>query len=940
MPTGSGKSGAISLIPLLLAPRRVLVVAPSRIVIDQLAKELRDLTTLRRVGSVGDNTKGPRVSVATQRLASDGDWHSIADDSDIVLGTPNVMSPASPGVTAAPASMFDLIIFDEAHHTPAKTYAAIVANGEQARIAMFTATPFRRDKKELPGKIVYTYTLRQALNDKILSPIEFRPVDAPDAPDQRTRDEVLARRANERYHSPEHLKVDSRIIARTKTVAHARDLVGIYAHAGLKMGLVTAATSRDSLRTTVGAVRDGGLHGLISVGALGEGFDLPRLKIGVYHHQHASLPATLQFLGRITRVLPEAPPAELLAIPREVSDETAELYAADGAWADLVPQLADAAVDDEASRREYLRSFDPLPTRPLSLAALRPRKYVQVLEMTPELNERLDWDCTIERLSSGEVIYKGIDGDSRVAVVISEHLDRPEWLDSDTLDRFRYELHVLVVDSSGRFAFVHGTRDSSIAEFVAYFGLEDARIVEPMWFDRLMSSVSVDGYHSLGMRSARAVGETVAAYRQMAGHSVGGAVSSSETRTYGSGHAIAQVRDPMRVSAEQVMEGEIPPNAPSTSLGVSYARARVFSPDLAQLQDFRRWCERLVSLVDAQDGVDISGLPHVALRSPRRLREFPNGAYLCTVDPAVLGQGVDIRSGQISERIDECEMLITSQSEQYLEIEIRCDAGDLWAGRIDVSGSVSTLGHDAQVWLPSSTESVSVVEFMQEIPPQIFYANGTSTVGTTLFQASADYPELTEPLLMAWGFEAVDIRRESRPARDNFEHNIKQYSTNWIATNRHPAFLIDDDRANEIADLIYLVQHKSDLTDRVAMTIGLAHLKFSSEDASGHRIGDLYELAGQAARSARWCDAKAFASRLTQRLAGGSSVLSGDAFQLSEVLAKIARGDIPCEFEVFIVQPGLRMAGINSSRNIRIMINDVRDWVAGHGAELRVVGCA
>ena len=106
----------------------------------------------------------------------------------------------------------------------------------------------------------------------------------------------------------------------------------------------------------------------------------PRLKIAAYHRRHASLPATLQFLGRVTRLLPAGPPAELLAVREEVNDETRELYASDVSWATLLPRIADAAVQAEIGRRDYLRSFDPTPMEPLSLAALRPRKYVKVFD--------------------------------------------------------------------------------------------------------------------------------------------------------------------------------------------------------------------------------------------------------------------------------------------------------------------------------------------------------------------------------------------------------------------------------------------------------------------------------------------------------------------------------------------------------------------------------
>lgn len=936
MPTGSGKSGTMTLLSYLMGARRVLVVAPGRVVLDQLAAEFQSLATLRKAGIVPTEVSGPRTTVVRNRIRSIDSWEALAEF-DVVLGTPSVLSPSIESVAPIPLGLFDLVIFDEAHHTPATTYNSILARMDDANLALFTATPFRRDRQPLPGKIVYAYSLRQALDEGILSPIRFVPIEAPIDAGREDIDRMLVAQAKGRLRSAEHVRVGSRIIARTDTVNHAKRLVEIYADAGLPMGLVVANTSRPDLQKTISAVTDGSMVGLVSVGAMGEGFDLPLLKIGVYHRPHSSLPATLQFLGRITRVLPEAPPAELLATRSDVSDETAELYASDGAWADLVPQLSDAAVADESARREYLRSFDPLPTRPLSLAAVRPRKYVQVYQIPPHLLDELDMHCAIRELSGGEVIYKGVDADSRVAVAITEHLDRPEWLDADTLDRHRYELHTLVIDRSQRFAFVQGTRDASIAEYLSCFGLEGARLVDPLWLDRLMASIAVDNYHSLGMRSARASGGRVAAYRQMAGSSVGGAVSAAETRSYGTGHAIARVKDPMRVSPDMVRTGDVPANTPTTSLGLSYARARVFAPDLAQLREFRNWCDRLVSLVDAQAESTPSGLPNLILRSPRRFEEFPQNAYACVMDPVLYGRGMVLWATHGRWPIESCELIIDAQRTAAIDVTLNSGDDLIWTGRFHVSGDISSLGPEASVLIPGSVEQATITDLLTEHAPQFFYGDGTSTLGSTLFQGQSDYPDLSSSALEAWGFEDADVRRESRPGRNGML-NIKQYATRSLTQNPACRFVIDDDRSGEAADLVVISEAGLLSASEGRWNLKLVHTKFSSEDDPGHRVEDLYELAAQAARSTRWCEPQRLAGRLLERIRNGSPVVHGDQGELLEILQRWVESPPYCEIEIMIVQPGLKIRGINDRPNLKILLTDVQDWIAQHDALFRVVG--
>ena len=51
------------------------------------------------------------------------------------------------------------------------------------------------------------------------------------------------------------------------------------------------------LKRAVADFVSGKLKGVIAVDMLGEGFDLPNLKVAALHHPHKSLAVTLQFMG-------------------------------------------------------------------------------------------------------------------------------------------------------------------------------------------------------------------------------------------------------------------------------------------------------------------------------------------------------------------------------------------------------------------------------------------------------------------------------------------------------------------------------------------------------------------------------------------------------------------------------------------------------------------
>lgn len=72
---------------------------------------------------------------------------------------------------------FSHIIIDEAHHSIAPQYKKILSYFNQAKILGVTATPYRGDKQDLSeifDSITYEYSLIEAIDDNVLSPILFK----------------------------------------------------------------------------------------------------------------------------------------------------------------------------------------------------------------------------------------------------------------------------------------------------------------------------------------------------------------------------------------------------------------------------------------------------------------------------------------------------------------------------------------------------------------------------------------------------------------------------------------------------------------------------------------------------------------------------------------------------------------------------------------------
>ena len=98
---------------------------------------------------------------------------------------------------------------------------------------------------------------------------------------------------------------------------------------------------------------------VVCVDMLGEGFDLPELKIAAIHDHHKSIAVTIQFVGRFTRQDPKLGDATVIANTGvdDVDRALARLYAEDADWNTLIESLSTSKIDRQVRRSEMLKGF-------------------------------------------------------------------------------------------------------------------------------------------------------------------------------------------------------------------------------------------------------------------------------------------------------------------------------------------------------------------------------------------------------------------------------------------------------------------------------------------------------------------------------------------------------------------------------------------------------
>src|ERR1700678_2392075 len=163
LPVGCGKSGLASILPFGIANGRVLIITPNLTIKDELQKTLdvsnRQKCFWRRMRVLTDRDMAAGPYVCT---LDDGNI-SVCERSHIVLtNIQQLATNADKWLNQFPNDFFDLIIVDEAHHGVATSWKLVFTKFPAAKVINLTATPFRSDRQELEGELIYRYPFKSA----------------------------------------------------------------------------------------------------------------------------------------------------------------------------------------------------------------------------------------------------------------------------------------------------------------------------------------------------------------------------------------------------------------------------------------------------------------------------------------------------------------------------------------------------------------------------------------------------------------------------------------------------------------------------------------------------------------------------------------------------------------------------------------------------------
>ena len=568
LPTGAGKTALMMLLAFGLHAERVLIITPTDVLRKQTAEKFQELDGLKSSEVVPDDIESPRVHKQKSRITSRAQWMSLSEY-DVVVSLPHVISTGfHQDIVEPPEDLFDVVLYDEAHHMRAPSWHKLLSDYQRAKQVLLTATPFRRDKRRLPGRLVYFYPLSKAMTTGLYHPVKYEPVPSTSPA---TRNTELRNRAVQVLKREREVYADAKVLIRTDNIREANSLEPLYRAENIKVETIhsqrTPKQNDDSLRR----LEHGEIDGLIGVGMLSEGIDIPSLKIAVFHSPPKSFPFTVQLIGRVARPIgTNSASAYVIADPNQlrekgVEEEVRRLYRNDSGWRELIPELVEQVAgsvlrDIRHGASDLLLGINVDDLRPYYSTRL-----YRVHEADLKLNADIDLgeDIGIYPLPSEE--------DVALLGLITEVQKTPAWAMRSGIETSQFDLHLYFYHSASKTLFESTTSDLLASDIRSQ--IEQGK-GERLGGDELVRAMqSPEGLDYIAAGLANAVGPTSAipSYKMFLGRSVQGAINPSDALVFVRGHVFAKM-------------GE------EETRGISDGQGRVWASKRGSISDFIGWC--------------------------------------------------------------------------------------------------------------------------------------------------------------------------------------------------------------------------------------------------------------------------------------------------------------------------------------------------------------
>ena len=751
MPTGTGKTE--TMLSVLAAYRRdpMLVVVPSDALRLQTAAKFLSFGLLRKLGVLDAAAPNPIVGIVT-KVPKNPNALDIFERCNVIVGTMDSLADRR-AETLWPeiAKRVGVVINNEAHHVAARRWSNFREAFETTPVLQFTATPFRRDGNLVDGQVIFNYTLGEAQSDGYLKPIVFDPVfeDSVDKADEAIADAALATLRNDLDAGLDHL-----MMARCASISRATDMVEIYRRLDPELNPILVHSTSSDATQRIAELKARDSRVVVCVNMLGEGFDLPPLKVAAIHDLHKSLAILLQFTGRFTRsAAPNIGDATVIAniADPNVSAALERLYSEDADWNELLSEMSSEAASDHAKLTRFLNEAQRLDEEtdsdaiPTSHKLLKPTLSTLVFEADDFAPTRF-----FEGLPKTHVPYRvWLHDQSHTLFFVTVSEPTVKWSRSKAVKDRVWTLFVLHHDPIRKLLYLSSSDHTSTFEPMAR-AVGASRMLNGDVMFRSMGRISRLIFQNIGVRKH---GRRNLSYASYTGAEVAEALSQAEKAG----------------SVKAMLSGMGWEGGQLITVGGS-AKGRVWSRENGTIPRFNEWYEGVSGkLIDTT--IDTSKLiDHVLL--PLIVTELPEAEVLCVEWPIELlrqaEESVDLSRGEetSAQTTFELSVIGVDWSANVIDFRLMDALTGPWGDFRFSLGSSSYFRVDQtsepQVDIKVGRIQRTLQAYLSDYPPLFRFVDLSELDGNLHIVPQTPYDlRIEDERFQAWDWTNIDIKNES-----------------------------------------------------------------------------------------------------------------------------------------------------------------------------------
>lgn len=883
MPTGTGKTETMLASVCGLPVDRALVIVPTDSLRQQTFKKFLGLGELRRLNAIQEGTLNPITALLEGGINSNEELQ-FALTANVIVTTPQSLYQVSRELLTGLYAACTHLFVDEAHHVKASTWCSIKEGFKDKPVIQFTATPFREDRKKVGGQIIYNYPMSMAQEKGLFRPITFKAIyEVNDL----VGDERVAATAVSQLREDIESGYDHILMARCSTRNRADKIFDIYKTNYSDLNPVVIHSAVLQKRQKLEAILRKEHRIIVCVDMLGEGFDLPELKVCALHNIHKSLAITLQFSGRFVRDRSDLGNPTFVAnvCDQQVEDVLKDLYIEDPDWNKVLRRISENSVQRELELQEVvsgaIKSGMEVPPENLNPALSALVYRVGTVSFASGIS-----NIPLER--NEIMVSTFVAPESNLAILLTKVESKTKWAPQSDFTQPEWRLVILYVVPNENLLFIHDSSKSGSRKKLAEYLSSEARLLDGDKVFKCFGNVGRLVLQNAGLNKGR---RGPVRYVMYTGIDIESAIND-----------LAQ-----GASYKSNLFGKGYDQGSKVSIGCSY-KGRIWSMETASISDWMSWCRHLGGKLNdrnidpnkildkvlrTKEIITVPSLTPVGIDWPDHLYE--HGGFSTVV--------LEANGRQMS--LDEVDISIAGYDVGSVEFAIVFDGVEAKYRYTVNHGtySVTRVSGDA-VHISIRSSSMELADyFSQEASPSIYFDDGSKMFGNLHIVRPEGF---TIPHINPASIDQVDwsvnIRCESQG--ENKKSDSIQYATIQRLMQDGYWIIFDDDGPNEIADIVAF-KDEGDV-----LAIEFYHLKYSKEDTAGSRIADFYEVCGQVIKSCKWVgELDNIVNQLKKRerkrinRVGVSRIEKGSHREFD--LLKQHGSRLKKDYRFFIVQPGL-----------------------------------